>query len=164
MIERWAPVPGYEGYYEVSDLGRVRSISRVVEGRWGPTQRGEKLLAAHPAGGRYLKVSLCRDGSLAQKQVHTLVLEAFVGPAPERHQCDHIDFDIGNNALENLRWVPIYSNITRRRNSCLTEETAKQLRSERFAGVSCVILANKYGISERHVYQVVSRARWKDAA
>ncbi len=102
MTEQWRPIEGYEGAYEVSDLGRVRSMDRVD--RTGHPWRG-RILKLHPVSDRgYQKITLYRDGTGSQRLVHRLVLAAFVGPCPEGMEGCHRDNDTTNNALTNLRW------------------------------------------------------------
>lgn len=93
--EKWAPVPGYEGDYEVSDQGKVRSYVR----RGGPRMIAPRLVG--PAGKQYHAVTL-RGGK--QVRVHRLVLAAFIGPCPEGLQGCHNNGDKLDNRLVNLRW------------------------------------------------------------
>jgi hypothetical protein len=162
LSELWVPAYGYEGLYEVSSFGRVRSVARIVAGRWGDTARQGRLLQPARANGRYLKVTLYLSGVGYQIQVHTLVLQSFIGAAPEGFNADHIDFDITNNALHNLRWVHAIDNIRRRRNAKLTRGTATALLDRAASGTTRAELAAAFGISERHVQQVVAGTRWKD--
>jgi hypothetical protein len=104
-IEQWLPVVGWEGLYEVSDQGRVRSVDRVVP--FGSQQRTVRSRVLKP--GRHIRtgtqyVNLC-DGPIHRcHSVHLLVLEAFVGPRPEGlHGC-HWNDDHDDNRLANLRW------------------------------------------------------------
>lgn len=100
-VERWLPIPGYEGSYEVSDRGRVRSLDRIVVRSDGREIRCKgKVLSqgVHPKG--YLGVRLCGK----TKKVHRLVLEAFVGPCPDGMECCHNNGIPGDNKLTNLRW------------------------------------------------------------
>ena len=100
----WRAVVGYEGLYEVSDSGAVRSLDRIKRNRWGDyTQRGRILKAATTKDG-YPIVALMRDGELKSHRVHVLVLAAFVGPRPDGLQACHFDGDPSNNRIENLRW------------------------------------------------------------
>lgn len=102
MDEQWLPVPGY-AHYEVSDQGRVRSIDRVVQGRWGPLAKKGRILQQSDQG-RYLVVTLYRDKRPKLFLVQWLVLLAFVGPRPEKLEALHYDDDPHNNRLTNLRW------------------------------------------------------------
>jgi hypothetical protein len=118
--ETWAPVPGYEGLYEVSDQGRVRSIDRDVhtslKGQEARHIEGKTLTQEEGA-----RVQLWRDGTPEKASVARLVLLVH-GPEPEsptRH-AKYIDPD-GGPCLENLRWVrPIHK-------SKLTEKEAARI-------------------------------------
>src|SRR6266568_3368540 len=101
--ETWLPVPGYEGKYEVSDLGRVRSLPR----RWA----GGRVLK--PMAARYMHVRLYGpgNGSWQDAKVHLLVLTAFVSACPPGCEARHLDDDSHNNVLSNLRWGTHSENI-----------------------------------------------------
>lgn len=110
MSERWLPVVGFEGCYEVSDHGRVRSI-RKGNNRMKRLQG--KLLKGTVARIGYRYVSLYAGGKRIRKgrPVHRLVLEAFVGPPPPGHECLHADGNYLHNHLGNLRWGTRSENI-----------------------------------------------------
>src|SRR6266850_7571002 len=97
-FERWLPVIGHEGLYEVSDFGRVR---RMPQAR--PHLPGHIVYMSYWAG--YPKVGLWRGGKCRYAWVHRLVMEAFVGPRPYGCEVDHIDRNPSNAALENLRYL-----------------------------------------------------------
>lgn len=99
QVENWRAIPGYVGLYEVSDLGRVRSIDRVLPRRW----RG-RLLAPISMPSGYRVATLWRDGKQRTWLVHRLVLLAFVGESPAGHEALHLNGDNSNNALGNLAW------------------------------------------------------------
>ena len=104
--EEWLPIPGYEGYYEVSNLGNMKSLDRVVRKKSGGTHTLiERMLKPYPDKLGYSRVHLCKNGKLTSYQVHRLVAQAFLGPAPDdkNHVC-HNDGEPTNNHLENLRW------------------------------------------------------------
>lgn len=105
--ERWLPIAGFEGYYEVSDLGRIRALFKVPRKALPPRILGDKL---KPTGRiPYWQVTLCAPpgrerGLFRHALIHQLVLEAFVGLAPEGMECRHLDGDPDNNFLSNLAW------------------------------------------------------------
>ena len=108
-METWLPVVGYEGLYEVSDLGNVRSVDRLVSAgnRWGDVRQRRypgKMLTPCASTSGHLVVALHRQGERATPNVHRLVLAAFVGPCPDGMECCHWDDDPTNNRLANLRW------------------------------------------------------------
>jgi hypothetical protein len=115
LTERWAPVRGYEGMYEVSDCGRMKSMQRFRRGKSGClVPMPELIMSLTPkkrsASGRtlsYVEVRL-RDGSPRYVRckaflVHRLVAQAFVGELFEGCHVDHIDGDHQNNHWTNLR-------------------------------------------------------------
>lgn len=99
--ERWRPVVGYAGAYEVSDRGQVRSVDR--RDARGRLCRG-RLLRVRPLPNGRLRVSLARGGATRDAYTYRLVLESFVGPCPPGMEALHWDDDISNNHLSNLRW------------------------------------------------------------
>lgn len=112
MSEFWRPVTGHECYYEVSDLGSVRSVDRLVvqangKKRWFP---GVGLRSRVQNNG-YLAVGLKCGGSTWCRSVHRLVLEAFVGPCPDGMEVRHLNGNKTDNRLENLRYGTRYENM-----------------------------------------------------
>lgn len=104
--ESWLPIPGWEGWYEVSDLGRVRSVDRWVSYSDGRKRfyPGQVLSQQGARQGRHPQVCLCRNKKYTFREVHSLVLEAFEGPRTPGLECCHYDGDPSNNKLSNLRW------------------------------------------------------------
>lgn len=102
QLERWRAVPGYEGSYEVSNLGRVRSLSRITDR--GRKWRGRIMTPAVMGSNGYLIVSLWREGKQRTALVHRLVLSAFVGPAPDGAEGRHGLGGPADNRLSNLAW------------------------------------------------------------
>lgn len=113
MTETWKPIAGYEGSYEVSDHGRVRSLDRIVTGANGIPMRISGRIrrpGTHIRSG-HKQIILRANGELFGRFVHRLVLEAFVGPCPEGMECCHNDGNPANNRLENLRWGTRSENV-----------------------------------------------------
>lgn len=104
-VERWLPVVGYEGSYEVSDQGQVRSLDRVAGTAEHPRRWKGRVLQPAPVGKcGHLMVALRRDGKSKSWLVHALVLTAFVGPRPVGMECCHGLGGTQDNSLQNLRW------------------------------------------------------------
>ena len=103
MSEIWRNVLGYEGKYMVSNLGRVKSIDRLVEYSGGYTKhKPGKRMKPYLLRKGYLRVALSKNGKRKSFLVHRLVWEAFNGPIPEGMQVNHINEVKTDNRLENL--------------------------------------------------------------
>ena len=101
--EIWKPIKDFEGYYEVSNIGRVRSLNYKRTGK-------EKILKNIEDYKGYLEVGLTKNGKRKQFKIHRLVAEAFI-PNPENKPCiDHINTVKSDNRVENLRWVTYKEN------------------------------------------------------
>jgi len=94
--EEWRPIVGYDGKYEVSDLGRVKGLKRG------------KILKPSPDKYGYLQVNLCNN-DVKTCFVHRLVLQTFQ-PTEEELDCDHVNFIKNDNRLVNLRWATTSQN------------------------------------------------------
>lgn len=104
-FETWKPVSGYEGWYEVSDLGRVRSVDRVVVRKDGRVRRFPAGIRTAPiVGSGYRALHLAKNGLSKQLTVHRLVCEAFHGTPEEGQIVRHLDDDRLNNLADNLTW------------------------------------------------------------
>ena len=105
ISERWLPIPGWEGTYEASDHGRVRSVEREVVCTLGRrrTLRGKVLSPCINTNG-YQQVSLVRNSRGHSQRVHVLVMLAFAGHRPDGFDVCHNDGNQLNNHLSNLRW------------------------------------------------------------
>ena len=122
ILETFRPVRGYEGLYEASDYGCVRSLQFKCKKRIKYLKN-----AKHPTG--YERIDLYRDGKYKKLFVHRLVYEAFVGEIPEGYEIDHINTIRDDNRLSNLRCVTRKENhanpITAARNREANRRNAK---------------------------------------
>ena len=113
MIEEWRPVVGYEGSYDVSSDGRIRSVDRWMNnGRRGYGVRRGQIRKLQLATNGYQQVSLKVNGNERLALVHQLVMSAFIGP-PGELEVDHIDRNRTNNNVANLRYVTKSQNMHR---------------------------------------------------
>lgn len=118
MSEVWKPIKGYEGFYEVSDHGRVRSLDRKKAQMSSHGTMMEKrypgmILSPNDNGNGYKMVCL-RDSACGKKKnhyIHRLVAEAFIPNPNGLPVINHLDYDKGNNAASNLEWVTQIDNV-----------------------------------------------------
>lgn len=174
MEERWLPVVGFEGFYEVSNQGRVRSLPRVVpHPTSGKLTIKERMVKASlGAQMKYPMVNLWRDNKGHSKYVHALVLESFVGPRPTGQDACHKDGTKGNNCLSNLRWdtrkgnvADAYSHGTalygdRAPWSKLNLDQVLQIRGDKRSGR---VIAEQYGVCRQTIDDIRRGKNWSRA-
>lgn len=103
--EIFKPIPGYEGYYEVSDRGTVRSVRRIIMRSNGARQTiRERVRKTYQKKSGHLSTSLSKDGEIKAWDIHALVMRAFVSLPPEGMEVRHLDGNPRNNHLSNLRY------------------------------------------------------------
>lgn len=108
MIEIWKDIVGYEGLYQVSNFGRVKSLAKVDRvGRFHP----EQLKVQVNNGIGYLVVNLKHNGKQQMRSVHRLVAEHFISNDLELPEVNHIDGNKSNNVVNNLEWCTHSENI-----------------------------------------------------
>lgn len=171
--EVWLAIKDYEGAYEVSNMGRVRSIPRTSS--TGRKLKG-KILSLMDNGHGYKTVMLSWKGAQKRKYVHRLVLEAFTGPCPEGFEARHFNGVRSDNRLENLEWSTHIDNVADRkihgtelageRNSLavLTESEVVEIR-EIYATrlFTQKQLAEEYGITQPGIGLIVRGVVWADS-
>ena len=172
VTETWRDVPGYEGRYEVSDLGNVRSWA--VRGEVG-SRRATPRTLSQATGKRGRKtVSLVPEGASAGRThtVHGLVASAFIGPRPEGMQVAHWDGDAGNNRLSNLRYAtPEENSADAIRHETLmrgSRHTSARLTEAEVLGVSEALdrgerqidVALRHGVSKQVVNDIRLGRTW----
>ena len=174
-IENWLPVVGFEGLYEVSDLGNVRSLDRAVSrgtSRSGVQMRRGAPLSAHTTRKGYLRVELSKNGVKSKHHVHVLVLEAFVSPRPAGHDGAHDDGNSINNSLSNLKWkTPAANNEDRRAHGTLPtgadhpsaqigQTDALEIKRRLRAGESATAIAKSMSLSRNIVFNIKYGKAW----
>lgn len=163
--EIWKDIPGWEGLYQASSLGRVRSLERFVEGvdclgRRRAQIYPSKVLAQHRVGIGYLVACLTRDGKSGNHYVHRLVCATFHGEQENDSLCAaHWDGDPSNNRPHNLRWATYAENTadktrhrrdrsrTEFRKVKVTPEQANEMMRLRKQRIPNIAIAERYKIS-----------------
>ena len=114
-IEIWKPVPGYEGYYEISNLGRVKSVERYIisKARDGghPQHIPEKIKSTALTNTGYPAVSLSKNSKVVQIPIHQILMKAFIPQPVGTTEIDHINTIKTDNRFQNLRWVTHKENM-----------------------------------------------------
>lgn len=105
IAEIWKDVQGYEGLYQVSNLGRVKSLIR------GYYWQKERILKPRKNHDGYLRFTLCKDGKTKTFYIHRLVAVAFIPNPENKPQIDHINAIKTDNTVNNLRWVTAKENV-----------------------------------------------------
>ena len=104
--ENWKPIKDFEGYYEISSFGRVKSLNRVIETSDGINKKiKERILKSSENSNGYLIVTLKKNNKRKQFKVHRLVAEAFIPNPESKPYIDHINTIRTDNRVSNLRWV-----------------------------------------------------------
>ena len=122
--EIWKDIPGYEGLYQVSNLGRVKSLDRVVpHDRYGEFKLKGRVLKPSPTTNGYLKLDLCKYGTIKTTTVHKLVALTFLNhePCGMKEVVDHIDNDKTNNRLDNLQLITSRENVSKDKTGCTSK-------------------------------------------
>ncbi len=175
--EIWKNIPGYEGLYQVSNLGRVKSVERKAKIGNGKLRKvRERILSpGRVKENGHLIVNLSKHGKTKMNLVHRLVLEAFDGAASEGMVCCHWDGVKDNNKLSNLRWDTIKGNSgddlrngvrekirgENHGNNKNSKEDVIEIRRLYDTGLYTTLqLANIFGKSYHWTYCIVKRLKW----
>ena len=173
-MERWLPITGYEKFYEVSNLGRVRSFDRMVEHPRGPRFRKGQIRKLQTNWAGYLTLSLS-NGDKTFVSVHRLVAKHFLPrPSSEFVEINHKDFDKKNNVVTNLEWVTHkenaehavlggrYSAFTNKnRSNKLTLVKVSTIRHFYYVGINQAQIALLFGVNINTISRIILNISWK---
>ena len=159
--EIWKEIKGFEGFYEVSNLGRVKSLTRYVKHSGGGEQilRGRILRPRHGKKNRYFGVSLQKHGVSKSHYIHSLVAEAFIsGKKPKGFTVDHIDQDLTNNTVNNLRYCSYRENLNNRSLVSQTGYVGVSLNPDNYAKKYRARIRINYKMKELGSYHTAKEA------
>jgi len=170
--EIWKPVPGYEGLYEASTLGHVRSLSRMgVDGR----RLHGRLLSDRLNNNGYPSCVLCKDGKYSPQSIHRVIATTFLQPSNASFTTHHRNGIRSDNRVANLQLCafseharhhlvanPLNNRGSKNGQSKLTDDIVLAIRKEYASGtVLQRDLAERYSVSRCHVSDIVNRKRWR---
>lgn len=164
--EQWKPVIGYEGRYEVSNLGQIRSLpghhvrARILRQAWR---------------GRFLAVDLSQDGYRKSYSVSRIVATAFIPNPENKPQVNHKDANRENNAVSNLEWVTAKENTAHASGmglrkilrgedagqAKLTEAQVHEIKAARLAGGTTRAIGERFGVSHQTISDICNGKKWK---
>lgn len=167
QTERWLPVAGYEDYYEVSSLGRARALTY-----WGRALARPRLMRGEIDRCGYIRICLTKNRKEQKRFLHSLVMEAFVGPCPPGLETCHDDGDSLNCRLSNLVYGTHSRNMQDRvrhgtssrgeanGNVALTAASVLEIREALSRGVTGETLSEKYRVGRGTISRIKLRQTW----
>lgn len=179
LKELWVPAIGFEKYYEVSNLGRVRSKDRLAKNSRGNSYRlwkGRVLSLNLKNNKKYINCKLSIKGKTYTRQLHWLVLASFKAkPSAEKWEINHIDGDKRNNKLKNLEWVTSKQNKihaienelykpakgSKNGKSKLNEKIVFLIKEDLLKNVKNIDISNKYNVSLKMISDIKTGRTWK---
>jgi hypothetical protein len=177
MEEIWRDIIEYEGLYQVSNLGNVKSIVGIrIDSRSRIYKLPLKVLKSQYDRYGYLHVSLYRQKKVKHKLIHRLVLEAFIGNCPKGNYANHKDGNRANNKLNNLEWCtpsennlhafrvlnrkPVYVCGIKNANAKLTDDKIRYAKELRQKGFTFQKIADELGIAKSHAKRIIDGKSW----
>lgn len=176
-MEIWKPIKGYEGVYEVSNFGRIKSLEReIYRGKdYAKRVQKEKILKQVVNKDSYHRVSLNKNSKSKMFAVSRLVAEAFIPNPENKPEVNHIDANRFNNKVENLEWVTAEENLNHAREngllnkmqgekswcSKLKESDVKEIRRLHASGKhNQKELSRLFGVHHSNVNLIVKNKSW----
>lgn len=172
MIEEWRQIQGFEGLYDVSNLGRVKSVERRCAHQGHTRRVPERVLKVTNDPRGYAVVTLSLDSKNNTRRVHILVARAFLGAAPDGMEVNHRDNNRGNSCIDNLFYGTHLENMDQRQRdgrtargdangrTKLSSDDVREIRRLRGV-VSTYALADRFGVSYTSVWQAQVRKTFK---
>ena len=166
--ETWKPIVGYEGSYEASSIGRVRSLDRQA----GQKIAYGRIIAPSSCGNGYTGFALCRGNAKVRIKTHRAVCLAFHGEPVGRKCVRHLNGDRSDNRAANLAWGTWSDNMAdakahgtfafgeKSNKTKLKDVDVRQIRQRRANGERQHYLADEFGISRSAVSQICAGKRW----
>lgn len=161
----WKPVPGYEGLYEVSNTGLVRSMDRCITRKDGRQvqRKGRTLNPVKIGAGANESIALCKGGRPQSFRIDRLVALAFIGPCPKRHCLVRAKLLHSAPLAEQLRYVPLsqkHHYISPRGKHVLTPAVVARIKSQLACGIRHAALAAEHGVTVGTISAINTGRLW----
>lgn len=176
--EIWKDIKGYEGLYQISNLGRVKSCARKINHGLYVEDRGDVIMTPYLNNNGYYSVMLHKNKKKKNHRIHQMVARAFIPNPENKEMINHIDCNRLNNKVENLEWCTNSENQihamknglkvdfgVNHPNSKLTQEDVRYIRKHyipKDKEFGYVPLSKKFGVSISTINSVVCCKRYKD--
>lgn len=176
-MEQWKDVAGFEGYYQISNAGKIRSLDRQEAQTNGhPMTYKGKMMNPCKDGKGYRFMYLARNGKRKMYKIHRLVALAFIPNPYNYEQVNHIDGDKDNNSVNNLEWCTgaynmqhsfhngLHKKGERVSTAILTQAQVDEIRSrhiKRDGEYGAKPLAKKYGVSDMTIRNILNNKKWR---
>lgn len=152
IMEIFKEIKGYEGFYEISNLGNVRSTS----------YKGTRILKPAITKNGYLNVVLCINQHKEHRLVHRLVAEAFISNPNNYLTVNHKDENKLNNCVDNLEWMSVEDNNRYSNSKMLTKEQVLQIPNLIEKGYTQLEIANHFKVSRRAIQSILRGEHWNN--
>ena len=171
MKEVWKDIVGFEGLYQVSDMGKVKSLGRMCKNRFGYRYKPERIMSQSLLGG-YSAVGLYKNGKQTSLLVHRLVAISFIPNPENKKEVNHIDLCKTNPACNNLEWCTKQENMNHAKNNGAIKrgEDAPRVSITNSDAINIIKLlmtnaplaiSRKTGISKSIIAEIYHKRNWK---
>lgn len=177
MTEQWKDIQGYEGLYQVSNMGKIKALRRRVDTGKCHREWGEHFLSYGVDDSGYFRTNLAKDGANKTVKVHRLVAEAFIPNPDNKPTVNHKDGNKQNNSVENLEWATMSEQLHHahkvglkstagEKNPMhkLSKEDVEWIRNNyipRHKEYGAVALARKFNVHRKTISRINVGSYWK---
>ncbi len=173
-IEVWKPVIGYKGAYEVSDLGRIKSLARTIMRSNGKTLYvRERIIKPSKDKKGYLRFCLSKNGVSVTCKVHRIVAQSFIPNPYDYAEVNHITGNKLDNSISNLEWVSHSKNVEHSVNNGLYKRTPQKLSQADVENIRKLYipysrkfgtnaLSKMFGVDSSYVWRIIKHKKRKD--